>query len=123
MLGPAISPEINRALRDTNTDSRPVRRLGFDRKLPSDRAQPLLHAGQTKAGSCVCRFRSESCAGVGDAKLDLIALTRQLNLGRCGSAVLHDVPQSLLRDPKKAQGHVCWDVFRYPIMDKVNLQV
>jgi len=38
MLGPAIGPEINRALRDTNTDSRPVRRLGFDRKLPSDRA-------------------------------------------------------------------------------------
>jgi len=29
---------------DTNTDSRPIRRLGFDRKLPPDHPQPLAHA-------------------------------------------------------------------------------
>jgi len=46
-------------------------------------------------------LRAESHAGIGDAEIDSIAMTRQLYLGLRSSAVLHDVPQGLLRDPNR----------------------
>src|SRR5882762_5337375 len=46
--------------------------------------------------------RAESCAGIGDTEIDPIVMSRQLNLGLRSSAVLHDIPQGLLHDPKQA---------------------
>jgi len=50
-------------------------------------------------------------------------MTHQLNLGLCRSAMLHHIPQSLLRDPIQAQSHILRDLFRNAVMDKFNLQV
>jgi len=64
--------------------------------------------------------RAESCAGIGDAQIDPIAMSRQLNLGLRSSAVLHDIPQGLLHDPKQAQRYVLWNPFWNIVIDKLD---
>src|SRR6266853_6250416 len=67
--------------------------------------------------------RAESCAGIGDAEIDSIVMTRQLNLGLRSFAVLHDVPQGLLHDPKQAQSHLVRNLSRNMVIDKLDLQI
>jgi hypothetical protein len=50
-------------------------------------------------------------------------VTRQLYLSFRRSAVLHDVLQSLLHDPKQAQGHILRNLSRNVMVDKLDLQV
>jgi translation initiation factor 2 beta subunit (eIF-2beta)/eIF-5 len=70
-----------------------------------------------------CRkLGAESCAGVGDAKVNSIDVARQVNLGIGGSAVLHNVLQRLLRDPKQAQSYILRNLSRNVMVDKPDLQ-
>src|SRR5712671_210201 len=68
-------------------------------------------------------LRAEPRAGVGDTEIDSIAMTRQLYLGLRCSAVLNDIPQSLLRNPKQAQRHVYWNLSRNIVIDNLDLQI
>lgn len=50
-------------------------------------------------------------------------MTRQLNLGVLGSAVLHDILQSLPYDPKQAQTHVPRDLSLDVTMEELDSQL
>lgn len=76
-----------------------MRHLRFDRKVAPDQSQALAHADQAET-IFFRKRRVESCPGVRDAEIDLIAMMSELHLGLRRSAVLHDVTQGLLRDSK-----------------------
>jgi hypothetical protein len=69
--------------------------------VSTDQPQPFAHANQTKAAFCLRRLKVESRTGIGNAKIDSITMPRQLNLGLPGSAMLYNIPQSLLSFSKK----------------------
>ena len=48
--------------------------------------------------------------------------TEQLNCGLRRSAVLHNVPQSLLHDPEQAQSDILRNLSRNGMVDKLDMQ-
>ena len=108
--------------RDSNSNSRTMRWLRFYGKIASHKSNPFPHTDQPNPSKSIGILRIKPCAGVRNAQIDVIVMTRKFHLGFPGTAVLDDVSQCFLNNSKEAKSHLLRDRVVYVMMNQLNVE-